>query len=169
MLPLKVCASDDYQTPEWPVRALAEYLPPGVIWEPACGNGNIVALLTLAGRKVHATDIKIQGNDFLTGLPSDVFDLIVTNPPYSTKDRFLARCYQLCKPFALLMPLSALEGIKRQTMYREKGIELILFDRRVVYERPDGKKSSPHFSSAWFTWGFNIGQALTFYETDKLK
>lgn len=61
------------------------------------------------------------------------FDAIITNPPYSLKDRFLERCYSFGKFFALLMPLTALEGKKRNTLYRKYGINLLVFDRRVEF------------------------------------
>jgi len=59
----------------------------------------------------------VSGNDFLVDEPAFAYDCIITNPPYSIKDRFLTRCYELKKPFALLMPLTALEGKYRQQLY----------------------------------------------------
>ena len=38
------------------------------------------------------------------------FDCIITNPPFSLKQEFLQRCYELGKPFALLLPLTTFES-----------------------------------------------------------
>ena len=51
-----------------------------------------------------------SGNrDFLTDDVPVGVDVIITNPPYSKKDKFIKRCYQLKKPFALLLLLNTLK------------------------------------------------------------
>ena len=92
---------------------------------------------------------------------------IITNPPFSLKDQFLARCYELARPFALLLPLTALEGIKRQTMYKEYGVQVLVLPKRPDFEFP-GKvyKRKPWVACAWYTWGFNFESDLTFLEQE---
>jgi hypothetical protein len=70
----------------------------------------------------------------------------------------------LGKPFALLMPLTALEGITRQEMYKKYGIQIILPNRRINFLTPSGKKSSAYFVSAWFCFGLNLPKDLNFVE-----
>ena len=90
------------------------------------------------------------------------YDCIVTNPPYSLKEEFLKRCYELGKPFALLMPLTALESEKRQKLYRKYGIQLIIPNKRFNFETPSGKGGGSWFATAWFTWGLNLPKDLMF-------
>ena len=90
------------------------------------------------------------------------FDIVLTNPPYSIKDDYLARCYQIGKPFALLLPIAALGGSRRQRMYAQYGIEIILLGGRIKLPTPSGKGSGSWFETAWFTHGLNIGRQLTF-------
>ena len=163
MLPLKAKSADDFQTPPSALEPLFSFLPRNwVIWEPACGNLNLVKAFDLAGYKTISTDIK-KGQDFR--LEERECDCIITNPPFSLKEEFLARCYELKKPFALLMPLTALEGQKRQEMYRKHGIEIIIMPKRINFETPNKvTKSSAWFATAWFTNGLNIGKQLTFWE-----
>ena len=90
-----------------------------------------------------------EDRDFLTDdIPKGV-DVIITNPPYSKKDKFIERCYQLKKPFALLLPVSSLQGIKRGKMFSENGIELLVLKKRIDFTG----KGSPHFGVAWFCKG----------------
>jgi hypothetical protein len=51
-------ALDQYETPSWVTLALVPHLPEisGVIWEPACGGGKMVAALRQAGFEVIGTD-----------------------------------------------------------------------------------------------------------------
>jgi len=57
--------SDDFQTPEYAIEPLLPYLRKDwIIWECACGKGNLVRALERRGFKVMGTDIRI-GHDFL--------------------------------------------------------------------------------------------------------
>jgi len=152
---------DDFQTPKEALEPLLAYLKKEwVIWECACGKGNLVNGLKELGYSVHGTDI-ITGSDFLT-TNYDKVDCIITNPPFSLKQDFLARAYQLGKPFAFLLPLTTFETAKRQELFKEYGLEVIFFDKRINFETPSGKGSGSWFATAWFTWGLNIGKEMTF-------
>lgn len=171
---------DNFQTPASALMPLLPYLRlEWHIWEPAAGKGTLVGGLCMAGRRVTGTDILpdeqvgigvIGGMDFLTdafGPAVSPVDAIVTNPPFSLKDEFLARCYELNLPFALLLPFTALEGQFRQALYRKHGLEIIFLPRRVNFETPSGKGSGSWFPVMWLTWGLGIGQQLTFSEEAK--
>ena len=106
------------------------------------------------------TDI-LSGQDFLHWNP-EKFDVIITNPPFSLKQQFLERCYNLGKPFALLLPLTTFETGKRQRLFKENGVEIIFFDRRVNFEVPSGKGSGSWFATAWFTNGLGLPSVLNF-------
>lgn len=153
---------DDYQTPPSAMAPLLPHIKPGsTIWECAAGLGQLSRGLESHGFNVIETDI-LTGHDFLKDSPPDDWDVIVTNPPYSLKDEFLARCYALGKPFALLMPLTSLEGRKRQRLFGLHGVEMIIMERRVNFVTPTGDGKGSWFMTAWFTWGLDIGRELTF-------
>ena len=162
--PKKVRSSDIFQTPPSGVEVIIPYiLKEWKILEPACGEGQVVKTLEKYGFEVHGSDI-MHGFDFLSTLaaPEGDFDCIITNPPYSLKTAWLKRCYEIGKPFALLLPLTALEGRERMKMYKEHGIQLLMPPGRINFGTPSGKGSSSWFFAAWFTWGFNLPEQLTF-------
>jgi len=91
-------------------------------------------------------------------------DCIITNPPFSKKNEFIERCYELKRPFALLLPFAALETGRRQKQWR-KGLQLIIINKRLNFETPNNiKKSSAWFATAWFTNGFNLPKDIMFGE-----
>jgi len=148
--PLSRKYSDDFQTPPVALKPLIPFLKKDwIIWEPAEGRGNLTKALRELGFKVIGTDIK-SGHDFLKWQP-EKFDCIVTNPPYTLRYEFIKRCYELGKPWAMLMTLTTLEG-RRQELFEKYGIELLLLNKRVNFETPSGKGSGAWFPVAWFCW-----------------
>lgn len=128
--------TDNFQTPPFALPMLDQYLDPAwVVWEPACGKGNIVKYF----------GSHCWGTDFLMGAEYDFFDtevyavrawdVIVTNPPWSLKIEWTYRCLELGKPFALLVPITYLEGSGTRLVDKE-GMELIVPYQRIAFETP---------------------------------
>jgi hypothetical protein len=165
---------DRCQTPFYALDPLIPYLPKHeLIWEPAQGDGHIVAKLTDEKFMILGTDILTGCNFFDYELEG--FGCQVTNPPYSIKYDWLRRSYELEKPFALLLPLETLGSSKGQALFEQYGIEIILLDKRVNFKMPHKGygKSGAQFPVAWFTWRLGIGQQITYgkitrYEDDQI-
>ena len=155
---MKSRSSDDFKTPAIAVDYLVPYLPESwTIWECAWGEGYLAKHLSNRGYYV----VGDPNWDFFTTEPP-FYHCIITNPPYSMKDKFLERCYILDKPFALLLPLTALEGKKRGALYNLYGIQLIIPNKRINFITPSGEGSGAWFQVAWFTWKFNLSRDLIF-------
>lgn len=150
---------DNLFTPEHAVHTLIKYIPENkTIWEctdPGCSN--IAKVLREYGHDVVSTDIQ-TGFDFLNDKPAFDYDLIISNPPYSLKNKFIKRCYDLQKPFILLLPLTTLEGIERGEMFRKNGISVIVLDRRLDFTG----KGANWFATAWFCWNVIPNNSLVF-------
>lgn len=153
---------DACQTPAYAIDPLLPYLPEGWnIWEPAEGEGLLVEALYDSGFHVIPGDI-LTGKNFFDYEP-DQWDCLITNPPFSIKYQWIGRCYQLGKPFALLLPVETLGAMSAQVPFEEFGIEVIFVRPRINFKMPNkGWDSSAQFPTAWFTWGLNIGQQMTF-------
>lgn len=153
---------DRCQTPHYALDPILPYLPKSwIIWEPAAGDGQIVTKLELAGFDVVHSDL-LTGHNFFDYSPP-VWDCQVTNPPFSLKYKWLERCYQLGRPFALILPVETLGAATAQRLFSRYGIEVVLLDKRINFKMPfKGYNCSAQFPTAWFTCGLNIGQPLTF-------
>lgn len=128
-----------------------------IIWDCAYGTGRLAHHLNSLGFYVMGE----KDMDFFT---SDVdCDIIITNPPYSLKDKFLERAFELDKPFAFLLPITTLEGIKRSKMFREHKIQMLIPNKRINFEIPSGKKSA-WFATAWFCYKLNLPEQLNFID-----
>ena len=123
---------DELYTPENAITPLLQYIPKNkIIWECTdYGDSNITKVFKDNGYKVITTHLNTNFN-FLTDKPDFKFDIIITNPPYSLKTEFLKKAYSLNKPFCFLLPITALEGMQRNILYRKFGLELLVFDKRI--------------------------------------
>ena len=130
--------NDEYYTPTEAVKIILPFIPKGVktIWEcTAIKRSRIVEVLRSFGYEVIPSHIN-DGKDFFNYEP-DHYDINITNPPFSTKDKFLERAFSLKKPFMFLLPITSLEGVKRGKLFRENGIQLLVPDRRFRF-KPEG-------------------------------
>ncbi len=154
--------SDLCQTPAYALDPLLPYLKTDrVIWEPAAGEGYLVQALVGAGLAVIDSDI-LTGRNFFEYDPQE-WDCLITNPPYSIKFPWIERCYELGKPFALLLPVETLGTKTGQKPFKRYGLELVLLPSRANFKMPDkGWESSSTFPTGWFTWGLNIGRQITY-------
>jgi len=160
---MKRTLDDEFYTPEYAITPLLKYLPTsGIFWECTdFGNSNITKVLRESGRKVITSHIN-SGIDFLNDEPEDHYDYIISNPPYSIKTDFLRRAYSLGKPFYFLLPITSLEGIERGKLFREFGIQVLVFDKRVDFV----KGGSAWFNTSWFCWNM-LPRDLIFEELIK--
>jgi len=137
--------SDECYTPENAVLPLLQYLDKSLRWyEPTSGiSKSIVKCLDNSGFNIQSN---VDSNFLISDY--DDYDAIITNPPYSIKDKFIEKCYETGKPFALLLPVSSIQGQKRGRMFDDKGIELLVLNKRIDFTG----KGSPHFGVAWFCY-----------------
>lgn len=157
--------SDEFGTPKIAINCLLPYLKEfKLVWECAWGKGSLAKHLEEEGFEV----IGNKSEDFLkTKVDMENYDIIVTNPPYSIKDKFLEHCFKGGRPFALLMPLTALEGKKRGALYRKYGIQLIIPNKRINFITPSGKGSGAWFQVIWFCYKLNLPKDLNFVDLEK--
>jgi hypothetical protein len=141
-------ASDECYTPVKQVAPLLEYLSKDkTYYEATSGKSSAI----LQGFQESGYSIKgSDGKDFFDCTSDDVYDGIVTNPPYSIKDKFIEHCYKLEKPFALLLPVAAFQGGKRGGMFMKYGMSALVYNNRIDFTG----KGSPHFGVAWFIHGY---------------
>lgn len=153
---------DCCQTPAYALEPLLPYLPKeSVIWEPACGEGLLWAYgtayygLDMIRSDILHPEVLLRANFLTTPCPYNV-DLIVTNPPWShpAKGRFIARCYELGKPFALLVPCDTIGSKSFQEAAKPHGFELLLLDERIDFFMPNKgyTKGGADLPVMWICW-----------------
>lgn len=123
--------SDEVYTPAYAVKPIIKYIKPNsVIWCPFdTVDSAYVEELNAAGFTVIYSHID-NGQNFFEYEP-EKYDVIISNPPFSIKDDILRRLDEFNKPYAMLMPLPALQGQKRFKYL--KGSQALIFDKRINF------------------------------------
>jgi hypothetical protein len=164
-----------YPTPPRGPRALLAVEPfHGVLWECACGDGDISEVLVDAGFEVISTDLIDRGygignHNFLTD-HTTLVDHVITNPPYGPErgltTRFVAHALTRIRPggtVCMLLPINW-EAAQRNRHLMAKCPRRWTFSRRLAMHRGDhtGPKRSPQLNVAWYVFtNEHTGPTLT--------
>ncbi|MDP4025606.1 hypothetical protein Q8W71_23510 [Methylobacterium sp. NEAU 140] len=151
---------DFFPTPGWATYALIDNERfDGDLWECACGNGAMSAVLSKINNQVSSSDLYDRGfgeigHDFVSSKRR--FDNIVTNPPYNSAEGFVKSGLQNSgRKFALLLRLAFLEGANRQRTIFETNppSRVWIFSERITFY-PHGavQKGTGTTAYAWFVW-----------------
>jgi hypothetical protein len=115
----------------------------GKVWEPACGNGKMVAALRQAGFDVVGSDIT-QGVDFLRQARETGVDAIITNPR--------ALNFDDTRIVAMLLRTDFDHAASRAHLFAD----CAMFAKKVVLTKRvrwfEGSKGSPSFNHCWMIW-----------------
>jgi hypothetical protein len=162
----KSSGCDEWFTPKYAVIPILKYIPKSSkIWCPFDTDKSLfVQTMIEEGYDVVYTHID-TGNDFFnTEVPN--CDYIVSNPPYSIRNKILERLFEIDKPFAMLMNSNGLFDSRiRWNLFKNNEFGLIYLNKRVNYIKEYGKleKSSPPFQSVYITHGI-INEKIVFEE-----
>lgn len=138
-------ANDERYTPPILIKPIIPFIQKHwTVWCPFdTDDSEFVIQLRRNGNKVIATHIW-NGQDFFDYEPEH-YDCIISNPPFSRKLEVLARCYELDKPFAMLLNLECLNYQEVGTFFLNRPLQLLIPDKKVSF---DGRTSS--FNTSYF-------------------
>ena len=151
--------NEAYQTPDWVLECAISHMPwARKIWEPACGEGNLVRVLADHGFDVYATD-KRDGEDFFEMKDPAGAAGIVTNPPFADSAVFIQHALDLMEPARgfvfMLLPGDYEFAKSRRNLFAECKIfkrKVELTKRIVWFERDDGERPAPSENHCWCIW-----------------
>jgi hypothetical protein len=74
------------------------------------------------------------------------YDYLITNPPFSIKDKVIQKCLQSGKPSALVLPIDALGGKRRHELYKKYGYPTVYIpSRRINYIFENGQHTKANY------------------------
>lgn len=152
---------DHYPTPPECTVALCDFFAQRYaithpVWEPACGEGQMVSVLSKYYPSVFATDIRPDAGygeqaDFLS-FSEPLAKNVVTNPPFDLAVEFIEKCISLkLDTFSLLLKAHFFHAANRYHLFLNNPPLFILpLTWRPVFVPTRGKQPTMEFS--WFVW-----------------
>jgi len=147
--------NDECWTPAYGVTPILKYIPKDAkVWCPFDTKESEFVKQIGAQNLVISTHIS-TGQDFLTYTPNFEWDVIVSNPPFTNKRKFFERALLFNKPFALIMTNTWLNDSAPKQLFKDKDLQLLMFDKRMKFHSPDGRPNDKiTFSSSYYCWNF---------------
>jgi len=165
---------DYYPTPAWCVHRLLEAceLPGGFWLEPAVGDGAIVRAVDAVRADVEWTTIDVRPEvepdvvaDFwafggATWSRRHMYDVAITNPPYSQALEFVQEALKRARVVAMLLRLGWLSSASRAPFLREATPDVYVLPDRPSFDG-QGSDSADY---AWMVWdrGHNARRRLAY-------
>lgn len=165
-----VVKNDECYTPEYGVDPILKYIPENVIvWCPFdTKDSEFVKQISKHNKVVHSHID--NGQDFYEYEPEE-WDVIVSNPPFTGKRKIFERALSFNKPFALIMTNSWLNDSAPKQLFKERELQLLMFDKRMKFLKNGVMDNKIPFSSSYYCWNFLPKQIIieTLYDTEKSK
>lgn len=94
-----------------------------------------------------------NGQNFFRYEP-EKWDIIISNPPFTNKRKFFERALSFIKPFALIMTNTWLNDAAPKQLFKDKDLQLLLFDKRMKFLNNDTTQHKITFSSSYYCYEF---------------
>lgn len=146
--------NDECYTPVSAVLPILKYIPKGAtVWCPFdAANSHFVKEISKQNPIVYSH--LNQGQDFFHYEPP-IWDVIVSNPPFTNKRKIFERALSFNKPFALIMSNTWLNDSAPKQLFKDKDLQMLMFDKRIKFDSPDGRPNNKiTFSSSYYCWNF---------------
>ena len=146
--------NDECYTPDYAVEPILKYIPKDVIvWCPFDTDKSEFVKQISKQNEVVYSHIS-TGQDFFNYEPDD-WNIMLSNPPFTNKRKYFERALSFNKPFALIMTNTWLNDSAPKQLFKDKDLQLLMFDKRMKFNSPDGRSNDKiTFSSSYYCWNF---------------
>ena len=124
-----------------------------VVWCPFdTEESNFVKLISRTNKVIHSHIS--EGKDFYKYEPTEHWDCIISNPPFTNKRKIFERALSFNKPFALVMSNTWLNDSAPKQIFKDKDLQLLMFEERMKFVNNGKVNNKITFSSSYYCWNF---------------
>lgn len=159
---IKKSNTDEWFTPKEVVEAIVPYLERAGIKHVLCPfdaeDSEFVKVLRARGFDVEFSHIK-TGVDFFDIDNLTDYDAVVSNPPFSKRQKILERLFESGIQFAIILNFNGLfDSAKRWELFKANDFELLVPKGRMHFFNDECAGNSPNFQSIWVCKGIGKSQ-----------
>lgn len=147
--------NDECLTLPYAVKPIIKYIPADwVVWCPFdTEQSEFVKQIQENGNKVIHSHIS-EGKDFYNYEPKESWNCIISNPPFTNKRKIFERALSFDKPFALIMSNTWLNDSAPKQLFKDKDLQLLMFDKRMKFSNNGEINNKITFSSSYYCYNF---------------
>ena len=147
-------SNDECYTPMGGVYPILKYIPKDwVVWCPFdTEESNFVKLISKQNKVIYSHIL--EGKDFYNYEPTEHWDCIISNPPFTNKRKIFERALSFNKPFALIMSNTWLNDSAPKQIFKDKDLQLLMFEERMKFVNNGKVDNKITFSSSYYCWNF---------------
>jgi hypothetical protein len=144
---------DDYETSSKILDSLTPYLEKDkIIYDPFYCKGRVID----EWKKLNYTCINEKKDAFDREHPN--FDYLISNIPFSCKEKCVKLGFELGKPFIMLMPIDVL-GSKWMGKYFDK-LQFLIPNGRLQFLKDGEQTNKCWFDTMWLCYGLNLNEKI---------
>lgn len=148
-------ANDECYTPRYAVEPLLEFMPKfkdKIIWCPFDKEeSEFVKVFRENGYNVINSHIE-QGQDYFEYEPEE-WDVMISNPPFTSKSKIFQRAINFNKPFCLLNTVLWLNDAPPTKLFKNYELQLLMFVDRMTFKNQRQDKKI-NFKSIYYCHDF---------------
>lgn len=161
-LAIKNSNTDEWYTPPEAVELIVPYIKRGGYQKILCPFdkecSEFVRVLTMHGFDVTFGHIE-TGQDFFDIDNLSDYDAVVSNPPFSKRQKILERLFESGVPFAMIMNFNGLFDSKsRWRLFKDNKFEILVPIGRIHFFNENCVNNSPNFQSVYVCKGMSDKQ-----------
>jgi hypothetical protein len=150
--------NDDYETNEDIWVMIKHYIPFGkIIYEPFYCSGRSGQILREMGFiTIH------EDEDFFIHHKRHHYDIIVSNPPFSIKNKILQTLYEIDKPFILIVPVSIITKQYFTELYKDKDVSILIPPKRLQFSKKGQDLNRCWFDCLFLTYKLGLDKQIIY-------
>lgn len=146
--------NDECYTLDYAVEPILKYIPKGAtVWCPFDKVDSEFVQQISKNNMVIFSHIE-KDMDFFEYEPIVHWDVMISNPPFTNKRKFFERALSFGKPFALIMTNTWLNDAAPKQLFKDKELQLLMFDKRMEFSVNGVIDKRITFSSSYYCWNF---------------
>lgn len=146
--------NDECYTLDYAVEPILKYIPKGAtVWCPFDKVDSEFVQQISKNNMVIFSHIE-KDMDFFEYEPIVHWDVMISNPPFTNKRKFFERALSFGKPFALIMTNTWLNDAAPKQLFKDKELQLLMFDKRMEFSVNGVIDKKITFSSSYYCWNF---------------
>lgn len=151
---------DDYESPKRIWEMIDPFMDKNhTIYEPFYCSG-------LSGKYLREMGYNVIHNDecFYENYDKHEYDIIVSNPPFSSKKKVFNKLKEINKPFIMIVPVSTITKQFFRNNFKDDDITILIPNKRLQFSKKGEELSRNWFDTLFICYKLNLDKQIIYLD-----